>query len=214
MSTQETSKTLPFHEAKRFLKEGDVLLFRGRGLVSSLIKRASHGLYSHVGVASKVGENGGTIWECVEFREWHGGRSINLEQYAKTNTIDVFRAASSIKVIKPIDAVYDRPYETEISFSGKHVTNIMRKMTGLPYGWKRILWMSTYHIFGLRMFSSIESMVDDFTRDIVYPVCSTAVSYAFYRMGYDLMHHRSDNAMEPSDIARSPLLFHLFTISS
>lgn len=200
-------------EAKALLKEGDVLLFRSHGLTSLLIRRSGQGLYSHVGVASKVGENGHTMWECVEFREWKGGRSVNLDQYFTTGNfeIDVYRASSSIKILHWITDVL---HESEIPFDGKHVTNIMRKMTGLPYGWARIAWMAARKFPFLRWFYDSESLLeDDYRDDSIYPVCSTAVSYAFNRMGYDLLHNRSDNVMEPSDIARSPLLHYLFTIS-
>ena len=92
-------KHLKFSEAREHLKEGDVLLFRGTGIVSFFIKRASEGKYSHVGVASAVGSNGSTIWECVEFREGKGGRTVNLEQYVKqhSGTIDVYRPKSEIR---------------------------------------------------------------------------------------------------------------------
>ena len=75
------SNYLNYCTARELLREGDVLLFRGRGIIGNIIKRAGEGRYSHVGVASVHPNNGGFIWECIEFREFHGGRIVNLEQY-------------------------------------------------------------------------------------------------------------------------------------
>lgn len=206
--------SVPFSEAKSLLREGDVLLFRGRGLASFFIQRAGEGKYSHVGVASAHGDNGGKFWECVEFREWKGGRTISLERYVQQNSgvIDVYRPKSCIQ-----KAYFDSPSswgEYEACFDGKKVTNLMRKMTGLPYGWKRIWWIATRKIPFLRFLYDVDSIVKDYDEQLVYPVCSTAVSYCFSRIDYDLTHHRSDNAMEPNDVARSPLLHYFFTLTA
>lgn len=207
-------KHLNFQDAQALLREGDVLLFRGGGLFSFLIKRAGEGLYSHVGLASAVGTNGGKMWECVEFREWKGGRSVNLLRYLQQHNsihIDVYRPVS---VIKKIDNITYN--EIDIIFNAKTLTNHMRSLTGLPYGWNRIIYIMQKKIPFLRGLYNIERSSDD---DIIIDeakgfICSTAVSYCFTKIGYDLLHNRSDLAMEPSDIARSPLLFYLFTISS
>lgn len=205
-----TKIEIKFDRARQILKEGDVLLFSGTGWISKLIQRAGEGKYSHAGVASSVGSNGDKIWECVEFREWKGGRSVNLSQYIKqSKKIDVYRPVSSRNVIKIIGG---KITEFSISFNGKMVTNTMRRMTGLPYGWKRIAWIARHKLPFLRMFYNVDTLVDDNTDTLIYPVCSTAIAYSFSSANYDLIHHRSDNAMEPSDIARSPLLFYLFTI--
>ena len=89
----------------------------------------------------------------------------------------------------------------------------MRKMTGLPYGWKRIWWIAQYKLPVLRFFYKIEHLVDDTSTELIYPVCSTAVAYSFSKEGFDLVHNRADKATEPSDLSRSPLLQYLFTIS-
>ena len=201
-----------FNKAKYLLREGDVLLFRGRSGFSFLIKRASEGKYSHVGVVSGHGDNGSTTWECVEFLEGAGGRSVNLETYLGLykGTIDVYRP-SSTKEISEYNAENGLVTKT-INFNGKSITNIIRKMTGLPYGWKRILLIAQMKVPLLRWFYSMDKLVDDSIDEIIYPVCSTIVAYAFNHVGYDLVHHRSTNYTEPSDIARSPLLSYLFTL--
>lgn len=205
--------TVLFSNARELLREGDVLLFRGRGIVSSLIRRAGEGCYTHVGVASQVWYGDDAIWECVEFREWKGGRSVNLQRYVDTNsgTIDVFRPASSRKY-----SVFtnNEVKEYELGYNGIAVTQTMRRMTGLPYGWKRIAWIAQHKLPLLRLFYPLSSLVSDNISEPVYPVCSTAVSYAFSKIRFDLTHHRSDQYMEPSDVARSALLHYVFTLVS
>ena len=77
---------VPYHEAKQYIKEADVLLFRGEGLISWLIKRYGSGVHSHAGMAHWDGDN----LECVEFREFKGARSVSLKSQVEPhpNNID------------------------------------------------------------------------------------------------------------------------------
>ena len=85
---------IKYEEAESILQEGDILLFRGKGLISFLIQRYTGGIHSHVALASKCNDT----WMCVEFREFKGGRSVSLESQVKDNptNIDVFRPIRSI----------------------------------------------------------------------------------------------------------------------
>lgn len=206
---------LPYSTAKPLIKEGDVLLFRGRGLVSFLIQKFNMSPYSHVGVASwhnfKSGSLDG-ILECVEFREWKGGRTIVLDRYIQNmpNIIDVYRPVpffSAVKMDKEL-----KTYTVRKRFNGRLVTRTMRMMTGLPYGWPRIWWLVKYNLPLFKLFYSYKDFTNDALKDVIYPVCSTAVSYAFNRHRYDLINNKGDNWMQPGDIAQSPRLNYLFTI--
>lgn len=208
---------IPYPQAKILINEGDVLLFSGESLISRLIKRASEGDYSHVGVASW--HNGATkdkaLLECVEFTENHGGRSVNLATYLREDSrrIDVFRPIPQFSHWE----FNPQTHETELvrtQFDGKAVTNAMRRMTGLPYGWRRILWIAKHKLPFLRLFYDVNSIVIDNEghQEIIYPVCSTSLAHSFSRNGYDLVYHRSDEWTEPSDLARSTRLNYLFTI--
>lgn len=203
-----------FKDASELLNEADILLFRGKGFWSYFIKRASEGRYSHVGLATAHGANGSKIWECVEFKENKGGRIVNLQKYVELyeGKIDVYRASSAKKVYEFMpDGSIDNK---NIVLKKKKITNTMRSMAGLPYGWKRIAWMAQRKVPFLRWLYNIESVSNDENKDLIYPVCSTAVAYSFAKNGYDLVHNRADMATEPSDISRSPLLSYLFTIIS
>ena len=204
-------KFLSYTQAEKLLEEGDVLLFEGKSIFSFFITRVGEGKHSHVAIASIHNNNGNSLWECIEFKEWKGGRTINLERYVKNNRIDVYRPNP-----KDINLLYNKDLgiieESSVEFDGKKVTNTMRKMTGLPYGWKRILWIAQHKIPFLRLFYSVDSIVDDSTRELVYPVCSTAVAYSYSKAEFDLVPNRNDKWTEPSDIARSALLNYMFTI--
>lgn len=204
--------TLSFEEAKPLINEGDILLFSGQGWISNLIKSAGETPYSHVAVASWVNGKDG-ILECVEFREKKGGRSINIEHAINDNPnlIDVYRPIKDFDSIT-FDLATKNTIDSRKVFNGKKVTRTMRKMTGLPYGWKRIWWMIKYKLLIFRLFKK-KTLVCDELSDIIYPVCSTAVAYAFNSNDYDLVKNRSDEWCEPGDIAKSARINYLFTLS-
>lgn len=206
---------LSYDEACKFVQEGDVLLFRGSGFVPYLIKTASQGPYTHVGLASWVHDKAGNriYLECVEFREWKGGRAVNLRKQVEffNRQIDVYRASSP----------FPEPYfedgeikQKEIHFNGRAITNCLRKVTGIPYGWRRIWWLGKHHFLGTRLWLPEESNEDVLEDDLIYPVCSTVVAHCFHKNFTDLTHNRSNLRMEPSDIARSPILNYLFTLET
>lgn len=204
-----------FKEAEPLIEEGDVLLFRGKGWISKLLRISGEGLHTHVGIASW--HNGHSshrgILECVEFREWKGGRAVNLKYQVETNncTIDVYRPIPYFSTVYYDDA-NKRVSSYRKEFDGKLVTNTMRKMTGLPYGWTRIWWIAKHKMIGLRLFVDYNSLVDDQLEDLIYPVCSTAVAYSFSKHGFDLVKNRSDQWTEPAHIATSARLNYLFTL--
>lgn len=221
-------KKIKFSEAKLLIEEGDILLFRGKGMASWFIRKASHGLYTHVGIASFSNGNKETsILECVEFREGSfiaslfnknaggGGRAVNLKLQvdAFPGQIDVYRPvpyfASWLYNEDKKDVLLSRR-----KFNGKLVTRTMRQMTGLPYGWKRIIWMAKRNLAVIRVFYGEEDLVSDTFKEIIYPVCSTAIAYSFSKNGYDLIPNRSDEFTQPSNIANSSRLSYLFTLTN
>jgi hypothetical protein len=212
---------LSIDEARHLIREADVLLFKGNGIFSGLVKKAGEGSYSHVALASWYnGSRDSSLLEAVEFKEGKGGRTVNLlsayKSHLENELIDVYR------VTKPI---YKTFYNTEskkveklaVDFNAKGITRCMRNLTGLPYGWKRIWWIAKNKMIGLRWFMNIDHMDNDNSNiDLskIYPVCSTAVAACFSKYGYDLTKNRADEFMEPSDIARSAILSYLFTLKA
>lgn len=196
-----------YKDAISLIKEGDVLLFRGTGWIGSIISLASQSTYVHVGVASW--SHG--ILECIEFREFKGGRSVNLLNYMVTHSgkIDVYRPIEYFgkHILESNKIKYER-----IKFEPEKVTRMMRKMSGLPYSWSRIWYIAKIKLAGFRLFVNYKDLMDDKIKDVVYPVCSTAVAHSFNCYGYDLVRNKSDSYVEPADIARSTRLSPLFTL--
>lgn len=215
---------IKYDEALDLIMEGDVLLLRGEGFVSSIVSKAGDGKYSHVGLATwhncaKRCAMGGPLLEITEFREGFGGRTTNLavsyESHIKGQLIDVYRASETLTRLK-FDVGTRQVISTVIPFDGKAVTNAMRRLTGLPYGWKRIWEIAKRKLVFLRWYYTGYDISDDLAEanfKNVYPVCSTAVSACFSRIGYDLVPNRADEWTEPSDIARSALLNYMFTLT-
>lgn len=203
-----------FHEIKSDIKEGDILLFRGNSIVSRFINVYGGGLHSHVALASW--HNGGSgILECLEFKEWKGSRATLLETQVKQNDglIDVFRPSSSY-----FNLTFNEKTgiikEEKVEFDGKAVTNCMRRITGLPYGYRRIWWIAQHKLPFLRFFYNISKTIEDENGgELIHPVCSTALSSCFSKCNYDLVKNKHYNWTEPSDISRSNLLNYLFTLT-
>ena len=141
---------VPYHEAINYVQEADVLMFRGWGLISWLIKRYGSGVHSHAAMAHWDGDN----IECVEFREFRGGRSVSLKTQVDTHpdNIDVFRPSNLISYNqfsswpennenRSVKVEYENK-QLEYKFDAgvaKNVTDTMLKLTGLPFGWKNFV---------------------------------------------------------------------------
>jgi len=208
---------VPYHEAKPYIEEADVLLFRGKGLSSWLIKRYGSGVHSHAGMAHWDGDN----LECVEFREFKGGRAVSLKSQVETHpdNIDVFRAASPVhywnftawpenKDKRPVKIDYRLKNNAPL-FTPRDVTDVMLNLTGLPYGWKNIWKLARHYLPFCRL--APQNIKDDDPMNVF--VCSTAVAYAYRQAYIDPVPYLADSAVMPADLARSALFKYQFTIS-
>ncbi len=72
--------------------DGDILLWRGRGLMSRMIATAGRSEYSHAGMAAWWHDD----LMCLEVREFVGGRCVTLESQVKrcSGRVDVYRLAT------------------------------------------------------------------------------------------------------------------------
>lgn len=199
-------KYIKWSEAQHLLESGDVLLFRGKGIISFLIQRYTGGIHSHAAILAR--RNGDFM--CVEFREFKGSRSVTLESQFKDNptSIDVFRPLKKVNydvvedgVVKNVEKVYTKDVANAVS---KDIIS----WTGQEYGWKNIWSMFKRYIPGLRLFS--QNLKDDEIAEAM--VCSTAVTVAIRRNYMDPVPYMADDRVSPAGLARSPLLQYLFSI--
>jgi hypothetical protein len=198
---------IKYDQAKELIQEGDILLFRGSGAIGFLIKRYTGGVHSHVALAHKDGD----VLECVEFREFMGGRSVSLKSQVDNSplNIDVFRPVKSISY-EEMDAegntkLIEKNYTEETASA---MTEDIIKWTGQPYGWSNIWKMFLRFIPGTRLFQ--QNINDDEVAKA--KVCSTAVTVALRRNFMDPVPYLADDRVSPADLARSPILQYLFTI--
>lgn len=198
---------IKYDQAKELIQEGDILLFRGSGVIGFLIKRYTGGVHSHVALAHKDGD----VLECVEFREFMGGRSVSLKSQVDNSplNIDVFRPVKSISY-EEMDAegntkLIEKNYTEETASA---MTEDIIKWTGQPYGWSNIWKMFLRFIPGARLFQ--QNINDDEVAKA--KVCSTAVTVALRRNFMDPVPYLADDRVSPADLARSPILQYLFTI--
>jgi hypothetical protein len=205
---------LPYKDAYFVLEEGDILLFRGTGFISALIKIAGEGEYSHVAIVSR--HNG--TWEAVEFREWYGGRTLDLQNYIIESTknkveIDVYRPSKWFLTLH-YNKESGKVEFIKRKFNGKIITTCMRKLTGFPYSYKRIWLILKIKLFRWKILKDINKITNEIpTDEVVYPVCSTVLAYCFASKGYLILRNKNDQYMEPSDYSISPRCNYLFTIT-
>jgi hypothetical protein len=203
---------IPWEEVKPLVHEADIFLFRSTCWYSWFIQRFTQSEYSHVALASwHNGDN--SLLELIEFHGFRGGGAvINADTYfpSEKGHIDIYRPSSHY------DKIWLNPTTREIEskiiqLQPKAITKKMRILTGMPYGWKRMWWFAKRYLVGLRLFYDLEDLTSDEIEDIVYPVCSTAVSYAFSSYEYDLMKNKGDEWTKPSDVSESTLLHYICT---
>ena len=204
-------KTLSFAQARPLINESDVLLFRGKGLISRCIKHFTDSHYTHIGLASWVNGagNSDSILEIVELKEFKGGRSTNLERMVK-------KYDARIDVLRPIPYFVSLKFNPETcevelerkDFDGKLVTREMRRHSGRSYGYWTIFKILWNKLTGC----SRTKMTQDNTDEPKILVCSSAVAYCFSKYGYDLVPNKGDGYNSPGDISRSTRLNYLFTL--
>lgn len=205
---------IDYNIAKSFINEGDILLIRPKNIWGRLIAHSGYGLYSHAAIASW---HSGTL-ECIEFKEFIGGRTISMDRAIDMygNRIDFFRV---LPEIIELDFTYKHGNIQEIKkvkkLNSSLVTQYMRDITGLPYGWLRILVFLRRKVPFLRWCFSVsidDRLNEQLSCGHIYPVCSTAIALSYNKMYTDLVPFKSDHEVEPSDLSRSKMLQYMFTI--
>jgi len=184
------SKTVRLDDVRGLIDDGDLLLFRRRGLISI----GGRGEHSH---AAKV-----AWWEdepfCLEVREWYGGRAVTLASQVQRfpGCIDVYEANADDRWPE-----YDRA----------GAVRFMRRLCGCRYGLLGLVRVALLHLAVARLF--VRANVNDWSEESPTPFCSQACAMAD-RLGggVDPVPHMADRLTEPADLARSPFYRYRFTL--
>ena len=170
--------------------DGDVLLWRGRGLISRMIATAGRSEYSHAGMAA--------WWHdelmCLEVREFVGGRCVTLGSQVEkcSGRVDVYRLATQRRG--------DVSMTTAVSK--------MKGFAGCEYGYLHLMRAAAIHAPVMRFWAN-RKRGDNGTGP---PFCSEAVDRAYLAAGLDLVPRLRGRLTEPADISRSAALEYVCTL--
>jgi hypothetical protein len=176
------------------IRDGDLLLFRGRGLIARLIGTAGRSDYTHAARAVWWGND----LFCCEVRELRGGRAVTLESQVRRfpGAIDVFEA---------------NPSNRWREYNRRGAVRFLRRLAGCDYGYLGVLQAALRHAPLWRFLVRPDS--DDKRVTDQPPFCSQASTMAD-RLGggVDPVPHLADRLTEPADLARSPFFRYRFTL--
>ncbi|QEG37841.1 hypothetical protein [Bythopirellula goksoeyrii] len=194
MVTHQKQKRVRLSECASLIWNGDLLLFRGSGLLARLIGTAGRSPYTHAARAIWWGD---TLF-CCEVRELKGGRAVTLASQVRKfpGRIDVFATNPDNRW-----AEYDR----------HGAIQHMLQLTGCDYGYRGLLEAALLHVPLWRVF--MRPTTDDSHVVKRPPFCSEACAMADRIGGHvDPVPHLADRITEPADLARSSFYRYRFTL--
>jgi hypothetical protein len=182
---------VPYAQARARRRDGDLLLFRRRGLISI----AGRGDHSHAAKAAWWSED----LFCLEVREWHGGRAVTL-----SSQVQRFPAR--------IDVYQTNPDDRWPEYDRAGATRFMRRLAGCGYGYAGVAAASLLHLPLVRLL--VRADVHDVESAGRPPFCSQACAMSD-RLGggVDPVTHLADRMTLPADLARSPFYKYRFTLT-
>lgn len=202
-----------YNEVRDQILDGDLLLYRGKSVISRCIQRLGRSPYSHIGMAGWT--NGGTYKRLMAHEVvFTGGRMTSLSSQVKSYSgcIDVYRLPDTIELerrsvaggVTPEFHTFDRAYALAL----------MRDFCQPgKYGYWHFFRVALRHTPFLRFL--FRSPTDDALESRkTAPFCSEAVCYAVRHAFIDLVQNTPDHFTEPGDVVRSPLPRYLFTLVS
>jgi hypothetical protein len=171
---------LRYEDVRSDIKDGDVLMYRGRNLPSRLIQWATGSRYSHSGLAA-----------------WWNGRLMVLEAVGKGVVVTPLSANvrhyhGDVEWFTCVEAIPESDRHRMIEFAQQEL--------GKEYArWKAIK-------LGLRILLQKGEKQRDELRRARQLFCSQYVAEVYNSVGKDLKKGVSDRFMSPADVASSPLL--------
>jgi hypothetical protein len=173
-------KKIRYDIVRSHIKNGDVLLFKGRYFVSSIIKTLSFSSYSHAGVVA-----------------WWNKRLMVME--ADTKGVVVSRLSSKLDKYKGEVEWYTCNQEISKEDRSKMV-DFAQEELGKEFATWKAFW------FGWKVFFKKDLSAKDEFRRTNKLFCSQYVAQIYNFVGIDLKKNREDRFMSPDDIANSRLL--------
>jgi hypothetical protein len=174
------SKILRYDEVRGQIRNGDVFMYKGKAIFSSIIRWVTGSPYSHAGMAA-----------------WWNERLMVME--AKGNGVvaspfsrSVGHCKGGVEWLTCVKEISDEDRLRMVVFAQEEL--------GKSYGrWKAIL-------LGIKTLFERDLDRRDRLRAENKLFCSEYVARIYNSIGLDLKKQRSDRFMKPVDIANSPLL--------
>lgn len=196
MMRPKDRKVVRYANVRDSVNDADLVLFRGNGLVSRLIRVAGRGAYSHAGMC---------VWArssllCCEVREFHGGRAVTLSSQVRLypGCIDVYRT------VPPCVAPGQRSFDATLA------ADSMLRKAGTKYGYGAVLKAGLLHLPFVRLWQTPDT--DDESESSSLQYCSEAVASCLRKAGMDPTPNLSDRLTEPNDLARSICFQYMWTL--
>jgi hypothetical protein len=181
-------KELKYTDVRQDIKQGDILLYKGRTFVSWAIKFFTRSEYSHAGIAAK----------------WND-RLMVMEAIRKGVIVNPLRR--SVARYKGSVEWWSLKEEEEINDGTRdEMIRFAQEELGKDFAF-----------LGLFLFALVISFViplgkkDRFRREKRL-FCSLYVAEIYHKIGKDLKRNAADRFTSPADIANSPLLRYRYTL--
>ncbi|MFN8857359.1 MAG: hypothetical protein ACK50P_17475 [Planctomycetaceae bacterium] len=188
---------LPYAEYRAQALDGDVALWEPTSLYGHLIATATDGAFSH---------SSGLVW--LHDRLWSAGYEEHCNGHLSPLSAEVRRHSGRISVFRTVPPLDDH--------KRKHVArHLIGDLTG-DYAWRNIRLLTLGQLVGLRWLTWMQpyrrwlreqSLRADAT------ICSQHIARSFLRGAGVHFVHKFDAAVSPNDLARSPLLTYLGTLT-
>ncbi|MEE9372918.1 MAG: YiiX/YebB-like N1pC/P60 family cysteine hydrolase [Saprospiraceae bacterium] len=176
------STEIQYQDIRSNIKDADILLYKGTGLFSYLIKKITRSEYSHAGLAVRWNDRL-MVMEAV-------GRGVIVTPLS-TN---VRKYHGDVEWFQCKEKISDEKRLLIIQFAQKEL--------GKKYSILGVLWIA-YHILLKKPFTESES---DITSKRLFCSLYVASSYNQASLNLDLARGKPDYLTTPDDIRLSPLL--------
>jgi len=178
--SESMEEKIRYEDIRSQIKDGDVLMFKGRYLHSSIIRGLTRSFYSHAGIAVWWNRRL-MVMEAVE----RGVRILPLSRKISSYRGDVEWFCSKKEIS-------ERDRLRMIIFAQEELGKSYARWREIFFGWKILLRRDLSEKDELRRENKL--------------YCSQYVAQIYNSVGLDLKKKRDDRFMSPDDVANSPLL--------
>ncbi len=179
-SNPDPVQILEYTQNRSKIKDGDVLMYKGRSLASRIIQLVTRSKYSHAGLAARWNERL-MVLEAVGKGVVVTPISRNISSYY--GTVEWFTCVEEIPSSQRLEMI-----------------RFAQRELGKEYALGRAL------LLGIRVLFQRNLESRDKLRREKHLFCSLYVAASYNSIGRDLKKGVSDRFMSPEDIAASPLL--------